>query len=246
VGLCLALYVKLSIYGARAQVTRGAPGTALSWEVGAGATGTYGAPGATLRWKARAGAQAARDAPGATLRREASAGAQATHDALGAALSREVGAGATRTRGTPGATLRREVGAGAQVTCGGPRAALSQEADTTPPPPLPPSSRPSRRCLYLAATLLGLPPPLHDFDDHDHLNLGIKGLSSVCGTHRFLLQSQHTCHHDATTMGGVSSLDSTFDLFSSLTVCGAPAVTAGDVRVYLIDYILCIISYHIW
>jgi hypothetical protein len=37
----------------------------------------------------------------------------------------------------------------------------------------------------------------------------------------------------------------TFDLFSSLTVCDAPAVTAGDVRVYLVDYIFCIIDCHI-
>jgi hypothetical protein len=40
----------------------------------------------------------------------------------------------------------------------------------------------------------------------------------------------------------VNSLDSTFDLVSSLTVCGAPTVTAGDVRVYMVDYILCIID----
>jgi hypothetical protein len=45
--------------------------------------------------------------------------------------------------------------------------------------------------------------------------------------------------------GDVSSSDFTFDLFSSLTVCGAPAVTAGDVRVYLVGYIFCIIDYHI-
>jgi hypothetical protein len=72
--------------------------------------------------------------------------------------------------------------------------------------------------------------PLHDFDDHDHLDLGylgIKGLSSACGTRRFLLQSQHTRHHDAATTGDVSSSYSTFDLFSSLTICGAPAVTVG-------------------
>jgi hypothetical protein len=45
--------------------------------------------------------------------------------------------------------------------------------------------------------------------------------------------------------GDVSSSDSTFDLFSSLTVCGAPAVTAGGVRLYLVGYILCIIDCHI-
>jgi hypothetical protein len=43
----------------------------------------------------------------------------------------------------------------------------------------------------------------------------------------------------------VSSLDFTFDLFSSLTVYGALAVTAGDVKVYLVGYIFCIIDYHI-
>jgi hypothetical protein len=68
-------------------------------------------------------------------------------------------------------------------------------------------------------------PPLHDLDDHDHL--GIKGLSSACGTHRFVLQSQHSRHHDAVTAGDVSSSDSTFDLFSSITVCDAPAMNAG-------------------
>jgi hypothetical protein len=44
----------------------------------------------------------------------------------------------------------------------------------------------------------------------------------------------------------VSSLDSTFDLFSSLTICDAPAVNVGDVRVYLVAYIFCIIDYHIY
>jgi hypothetical protein len=45
--------------------------------------------------------------------------------------------------------------------------------------------------------------------------------------------------------GDVSLSDFTFDLFYSLTVCGAPAVTAGDVRVYLVGYIFYIIDYHI-
>jgi hypothetical protein len=183
-----------------------------------------------------AGATGTRGASGAALHREADTGAQATHVALEAALSREVGARAAGTHGAPGAYLRQEMGVGAQATRGGPGAALSREAGTTPPPP--PShpavggqgvapSQSDRRCLYLSAILLGLPPrPLHDFDNHLDLGyLGIKGLSSACGTRQFLLQSQHSRHHDVATTGGVSSSNSTFDLFSSLTVCGAPAVT---------------------
>jgi hypothetical protein len=46
-------------------------------------------------------------------------------------------------------------------------------------------------------------------------------------------------------VGDGSSLDSTFGLLSSLTISSAPAVTVGDVRVYFLDYILCIIDYHI-
>jgi hypothetical protein len=45
--------------------------------------------------------------------------------------------------------------------------------------------------------------------------------------------------------GDVSSSDSTFDLFSSLTVYGASAVTVGDVRVYLVGYIFCVMDCHI-
>jgi hypothetical protein len=54
----------------------------------------------------------------------------------------------------------------------------------------------------------GAPGAVHpllfrDFDDdHNHLDLGIKGLSSACGTHQFVLQSQHTRHHGAATAGG--------------------------------------------
>jgi hypothetical protein len=45
---------------------------------------------------------------------------------------------------------------------------------------------------------------LHGYD-HIHLDLsylGIKGLSFACGTRWFLLQSQHTWHHDAATVEG--------------------------------------------
>jgi hypothetical protein len=70
-------------------------------------------------------------------------------------------------------------------------------------------------------------------------------LTSACGIHQFLLQSQYTHHHDAVTAEDVSSSDSTFDLFSSLIIYGVPTVTVGYVRVYLIDYIFCIIDYHV-
>jgi hypothetical protein len=45
--------------------------------------------------------------------------------------------------------------------------------------------------------------------------------------------------------GDVSSPDSTFDLFSSLTIYDAPVVTTVDVRVYLVGYIFCIIDCNI-
>jgi hypothetical protein len=78
--------------------------------------------------------------------------------------------------------------------------------DAAAVPIRPPLSLPGRHPTRVAA-------PLHDFDDHDHLDLGylgIKVLSSACGTHRFLFQSQHTRHHDAAAVGDVNSSDSTF------------------------------------
>jgi hypothetical protein len=47
------------------------------------------------------------------------------------------------------------------------------------------------------------------------------------------------------TAGDGNSSDSTFGLLSSLTICSAPTVTAGDATVYFVDYILCILYYHI-
>jgi hypothetical protein len=44
----------------------------------------------------------------------------------------------------------------------------------------------------------------------------------------------------------ISSLDSIIDLFSSLIVCDAYAVNAGDDRVYLVGYIFYIIDCHIY
>jgi hypothetical protein len=70
--------------------------------------------------------------------------------------------------------------------------------DAAAVPIRPPLPLPGRHPTRVAA-------PLHDFDDHDHLDLGylgIKGLSSTCGIRRFLLQSQHLRHHDAATVGG--------------------------------------------
>jgi hypothetical protein len=52
--------------GTGAAGTRGVPGAALSWEVGAEVLGTHGAPRATLRWEVGARAPGTRGAPGAT------------------------------------------------------------------------------------------------------------------------------------------------------------------------------------
>jgi hypothetical protein len=57
--------------------------------------------------------------------------------------------------------------------------------------------------------------------------------------------SHNICAITMLQLRDVSSLDSTFDLFSSLTIYGAPTMTVGDVRVYLIGYILCIIDCHL-
>jgi hypothetical protein len=153
-----------------------------------------------------------RGAPGAALSREVGAGALVACGAPGAALSQEVGAGAVETRGAPGAALRRETGDGSQATRGAPGAALNRGYHSTAPSSAPFRGRSWRGAVPIRPPLLlpGRHPtrvaaPLHDFDDHDHLNLGylgIKGLPSACGTRRFLLQSQHSRHHDAATVRG--------------------------------------------
>jgi hypothetical protein len=216
---------------AKTTGTRGTPRATLHREAGAGAQATRGTPVAALSREVGAGATRTHGAHRAALHQEAGAGAQATRGAPRAALSREVGAGATGTCGTPGAVLSQEVGAGATGTRGTPRAALRREqcwspGDTWWPQSCPepgggyhstaPSSAPFHGRSGCGAVLIRPPlllpgrhptrvaPPLHDFDDHDHLDigyLGIKGLSSVCGTCRFLLQSQYLRHHDAATAG---------------------------------------------
>jgi hypothetical protein len=103
-----------------------------------------------------------------------------------------------------------------------------------------------RHHLYLAATLLGLPLP------STTLTTTTTSTSASKGYHLHVLLSDFYSSHSIraiTTLqlwGDVSSLDFSFDLFFSLTICGALAVTAGDVRVYLIGYIFCIIDCHIY
>jgi hypothetical protein len=63
-----------------AAVTRGAPGAALCWEVGAGAHGTRAGPEAALSWEVGIKAAVTRGALGAVLR------------GSGAVLRREAGA----------------------------------------------------------------------------------------------------------------------------------------------------------
>jgi hypothetical protein len=118
-----------------------------------------------------------------------------------------------------------------------------KSSSMTPPP------RSGHRCLYLAATLLGLPlPPSTTSMTMTTLTLAT---SASKGYHLHVVLAGFYSSHSirAITMlqlwGDVSSSDSTFNLFSSVTVCGAPAVTAGGVRVYLVGYIFCIIDCHI-
>jgi hypothetical protein len=92
-------------------------------------------------------------------------------------------------------------------------------------------------------------PPLHDFNDQDHLDLsylGIKGLSSACGAHRFLLQSQDSRYHDVTTAGGCQFIRFYLRLIlQSHRLWCSRCGPQGNVRVYLVGYILCIIDCHI-
>jgi hypothetical protein len=190
-------------------------------EVGVGAAGTRGASRAALSREVGAGTAGTRGALGAVLRREAGAGAQATHGGSKAALSREVGARSAGTHGAPGAALSQEVGARTAATRGGPGAALSWETGTAPPPPLPRLRRPRP------------PQPRHQWAI-------ICMWYSPVSAPIIAYTSSRRCN-----CGDVSSSNFTFDLFSSLTVCGAPVVTAGDARVYLVGYIFCIIDCHI-
>jgi hypothetical protein len=115
-------------------------------------------------------------------------------------------------------------------------ATLLVKSSSTPPLP-----RSGRRCLYLAATLLRLPPPLHD-----HLNLDIKGLLSACGTRRFLLQSQHTHHHDTATAAGCQFVGFYLRLILQSHRLWCSRCDCGEMlEVYLVGYILCIIDCHI-
>jgi hypothetical protein len=122
-------------------------------------------------------------------------------------------------------------------------ATLVVKSSSTSPP-----SRSGRHCLYLTTTLLGLPPPSTTLTTTT-TSTSATSISKGYHLHVVLADfcSSHSIHaiNDAATAGDVSLSDCTFDLFSSLTVCGAPAVTAGNVRVYLIGYIFCIIDCHI-
>jgi hypothetical protein len=178
-------------------------------------------PVAYVRREVGAGAAGTRGALRAVLRQEAGAGAQTTHGGPRAALSREVGARSAGTRGAPGAALSQEVGARTAATRDGPGAALSWETDTTPPPPLPRLRRPRP------------PRPRHQWAI---ICMWYSSISAPV----IAYTSSRRCN-----CGDVSSSNFTFDLFSSLTVCGAPVVTAGDARVYLVGYIFCIIDCHI-
>jgi hypothetical protein len=109
-------------------------------------------------------------------------------------------------------------------------AMLMVKSSSTPLPP-----RSGRRCLYLAATLLGLPPSTTSMTTATSTSatLASKGYHLHVVLTGFY--SSHSIH--VITMlqlrGDVNSSDSTFDLFSSLTIYGAPIVTVGEVLEYI-------------
>jgi hypothetical protein len=229
-------YVRREV-GAGAAETCGAPGAALSREVGARAAGTHDALGAVLRQEVGAGAQATRDAPGAALSREVRVEAMGTRGTPGAALSQEVGAGAAGTRGAPRAALRRETGAGAQATRGGPEpgGGYHSIAPSSAPfcgrsgrgaiPIRPPLPLPGRHPTRVAA-----PPPRLRRPRPPRSRLPRHQRAIICMWYSPVFYSSHSIHAITTLQlqGDASSSDSSFDLYSSLTVCGAPAVTAGE------------------
>jgi hypothetical protein len=108
--------------------------------------------------------------------------------------------------------------------------------------------RSGRRHLYLADTLLGLPPPS---TTSTTTTTSTSATFASKGYHLHVVlvgfYSSHSIRAITTLQlrGDVSSSDSIFDLFSSLTICGVPAVTTGGCRVYLVGYIFCIIDCHI-
>jgi hypothetical protein len=112
--------------------------------------------------------------------------------------------------------------------------------------------------LTSGTQLLSLYPSAHQDDVRTtHFSMAMStststsAISALRGCHLHVVLtsfcSNHSIHVITTLQlrGDISSSDSIFGLFSSLTVCGAPTVTAGDVRVYLVDYTFCIIGCHI-
>jgi hypothetical protein len=167
------------------------------------------------------GATGTRGAPRATLCQEVGAGAQATCGAPGAALSREVGARAAGTCGAPGATLSRSHGdTWLPWSCPEPGGGSQSRGDMWHPRSCPEpgggyhSTAPSSATLTTTTT--STLATLASKGYHLHVVLsGFCSSHSICAIATLQLR------------GDVSSSDFTFDLFSSLTVYGAPAVTVG-------------------
>jgi len=66
-----------------------------------------------------------------------------------------------------------------------------------------------------------------------YLDIGTKGNHPHELFAGFSLQSQHPHRADVITAGDVSPSAFAFDVFSSLAVCGAPAVTLGGMLEYI-------------
>jgi hypothetical protein len=149
----------------------------------------------------------------------------------GAALSQEVGAGAAGTRGAPGAALSREAGGGSRSrgdmwhprSCHAPGGRYHSIAPSSAPfrgwlrhgaiPIRPPLLLPRRHPTWVAAPST----------TSTTTTTSTSATSASKGYNLHMVLTGFYSSHSIC----VSSSDSTFDLFSSLTICGAPAVTVG-------------------
>jgi hypothetical protein len=212
--------------------THAAPRAALSREVGARAVGTHRATRAALRRKTGDGAQVTHGSPRATLSREAGTTPPPillAHDMWHPQSCPEPGGGSRSRWNTwcpqrcpePGGRSRSRGDMWHPQSCHAPGGRYHSTAPSSAPfrgwprhgaiPIRPPLLLPRRHPTWVAA------PSTTSTTTSTSATSASKGYNL-----HMVLTGFYSSHSIC-----VSSSDSTFDLFSSLTICGAPAVTVG-------------------